>query len=148
MPSTRNRVPAQTGRAENQAIEESMRSGVRHYEMRRGEIENRLQELAQEWDIERALEANASVLAFSGIATAALTGNRQWLALPAVVAAFLFQHAVHGWCPPVPILRAMGFRTAYEIEQERNALKALRGDFNFVSGSKDKANAALQAARR
>jgi hypothetical protein len=38
----------------------------------------------------------------------------------------LFQHAVQGWCPPVPILRRMGFRTIYEIEQERRELLALR----------------------
>jgi hypothetical protein len=38
-------------------------------------------------------------------------------------------HAVQGWCPPVPVLRRLGFRTASEIDHERYALKALRGDF-------------------
>jgi len=43
----------------------------------------------------------------------------------------------------VPILRRLGFRTSYEIEEERQALKALRGDFAKVHD----AGSALQAAR-
>jgi hypothetical protein len=74
--------------------------------------------------------------------------GRRWLVLPALVTGFLFQHAVQGWCPPIPILRRLGFRTSYEIEEERQALKALRGDFEEVSEkSGDAAAAALRAAR-
>ena len=73
--------------------------------------------------------------------------DKRWLALPALVTAFPFQHAIQGWCPPLPIPRRPGFRTASEIEQERQALKALRGDFATVQQDGDKA-AALQAARR
>ena len=47
------------------------------------------------------------------------TSDRRWFALPALVTLFLFQHAIQGWCPPVPILRRLGFRTSYEIEEER-----------------------------
>ena len=75
-----------------------------------------------------------------------VTVDRRWLALPGLVAAFLFQHAIQGWCPPVPVLRRLGFRTSYEIEQERSALKALRGDFDGVAEAKDRAAAALRAA--
>lgn len=32
-------------------------------------------------------------------------------------------------CPPILILRRVGFRTQPEISEERYALKALRGDF-------------------
>ena len=46
------------------------------------------------------------------------------------VLGFLFQHAIQGWCPPVPVLRRFGVRTAAEIEEERYALKLLRGDFS------------------
>jgi hypothetical protein len=70
---------------------------------------------------------NASTLAFLGVALG--TRDKRFLALPALVTAFLFQHAVQGWCPPVPILRRLGFRTAQEIEQERYGLLALRDDF-------------------
>ena len=47
-----------------------------------------------------------------------------------VVLSFLVQHAVHGWCPPLAALRRMGVRTRREIDEERYALKALRGDFS------------------
>ena len=60
-----------------------------------------------------------------------------------MVTAFLFQHAVQGWCPPIAVLRRLGVRTAREIEVERIALKALRGDFDDVG---DDPNRALQAA--
>jgi hypothetical protein len=55
--------------------------------------------------------------------------------------------AVEGWCPPVPILRRLGFRTSYEIEEERQALKALRGDFEGVSKAAKPSRAALVAAQ-
>lgn len=42
---------------------------------------------------------------------------------------FLLMHAVQGWCPPIPVLRRFGVRTTFEIDRERNALKALRGDY-------------------
>jgi len=61
-----------------------------------------------------------------------------------VVAAFLFQHAVQGWCPPIPVLRRLGVRTSREIELERIALKALRGDFDHVND----ASSAMEAAAR
>jgi len=110
---------------------------------RRDQIADRLQELDEEWDIERAIEANASVLGFTGVALAA-NHDRRWLILPGIVTAFMFQHAIQGWCPPIPILRKLGFRTSYEIEEERGALKALRGDFD---GSNGNAHKALEAAR-
>ena len=117
---------------------------MRHYSLRTDEIPRRLRELKEEWDIERAIEANASALAFTGTVLGA-TSDRRWFALPALVTAFLFQHAIQGWCPPVPILRRLGFRTAHEIEQERTALMALRGDFDAVASAQDKSGAALAA---
>jgi hypothetical protein len=44
----------------------------------------------------------------------------------------------------VPLLRRLGVRTAREIELERIALKALRGDFDHVND----AGSALEAAAR
>jgi hypothetical protein len=77
--------------------------------------------------------------------------NRRWLAIPIIVGAFLFQHAIQGWCPPIPVLRRMGFRTAREIEIERVALKTLRGDFREQESSEGnfqtRASFALSAAR-
>jgi hypothetical protein len=144
--STRDRVPRHTSPAINEQIRRQTEKRVRSYAARPADIPQRPQELDQEWDIERAIEANASALAFGGVLLAA-TADKRWLLLPAAVTAFLFQHAIQGWCPPVPILRRLGFRTIYEIEQERNALKALRGDFTRVDEASDKAGAALQAVQ-
>ena len=60
------------------------------------------------------------------------TRGRKWFVLPLVVSGFLLQHALQGWCPPVPVLRRLGVRTRLEIERERYALKILRGDFEGV----------------
>jgi hypothetical protein len=142
MPSTRNRVPAHTSEDINRRIRREISQNVRHYAANPEKIPERLRQLDQEWDIERAIEANAAAIGFFGVMMGASRG-RGWLALPALVTGFLFQHAVQGWCPPVPVLRRLGFRTSYEIEQERQALKALRGDFAKVRD----ADTALQAAR-
>lgn len=94
-------------------------------------IERRLQELDAEWDIERAIEANAATLALTGTVLS-MIHDRRWAFLPLAVTGFLLQHATQGWCPPVPVLRSLGFRTAGEIERERYALKAIRGDFDHL----------------
>lgn len=145
LPSTTQRVAEHTAPEVNNRLREATRIMVeecaRHPEL----IEPRLRTLDTEWDIERVLEANASALAFTGVALGA-TVDRRWLALPALVTAFLFQHALQGWCPPVPIFRRLGFRTATEIDEERHALKALRGDYTRLRDG-DPAEAALRAAR-
>lgn len=135
MTTTSNRVSAQTSVEINRRLRRQMEEGLAYYENYPDQIATRLEELDREWDIERTLEANASTLAFTGTVLAA-TVDRRWLALPAIVAGFLFQHAIQGWCPPLPILRRLGFRTAEEINQERYALKALRGDFDAKGGNK------------
>lgn len=97
------------------------------------ELSARIDALDKEWDIERYLGVNMSTVALSGLVTAALTKNKNWNILTAVVLGFFFQHSVQGWCPPLPILRLLKIRTAKEIEQEKYALKILRGDFNDIT---------------
>jgi len=91
-------------------------------------IDERIRELEREWDVERTLEANAAIVALAGIALG-VTVDRRFLAIPAAVAGFLLQHALQGWCPPLPVIRRLGVRTAAEIHQEIIALRILRGDF-------------------
>ena len=58
-------------------------------------------------------------------------------------------YAFLGWAPPVLILRRLGFRTRGEIDLERTALKALRGDFSGVMADPDfdaRVERAIQAA--
>jgi len=47
--------------------------------------------------------------------------------------------------PPVPLLRRLGVRTASEIEAERYALKAVRGDFS--GGPTESGGTALERAQ-
>jgi len=88
----------------------------------RDAIEFRLSELDEEWDIERYVETLAPSFTLLGL-TLGLTRDRRWLLLPFVVQGFFLQHALQGWCPPVPVLRRLGVRTMQEIERERCCLK-------------------------
>src|SRR5690606_38988266 len=92
-------------------------------------IAARLDELDREWDIDRWLETGAGSLTLAG-ALLGLTADKRWLVLPLGVGGFLLQPALRGWCPPLALLRRLGVRTADEINVERFALKALRGDFS------------------
>lgn len=127
MIGSRQRVPRHTKAEINRKIARDMEGRLRYFAAHPDEVPERLKEIEREWDIERMIEANASVLAFTGVALG-VARNAKWLVLPALVTGFLFQHAIQGWCPPVPILRRLGFRTAYEIEEERQALKAMLGE--------------------
>ena len=116
------------------------------------EIDRRLEALDREWDVERLLQANASVIVLAGLALAA-TVHRRFLVLPAAVFGFFALHAVQGWCPPIPVFRRLGIRTQREIERERDAVKALRGDFDQVPSTTDpgpgeRVRAALAAVDR
>lgn len=148
LPSTTDRVPDQTKPKVNEQLRKAYEERIAEYAAHPDRIDERLTELDREWDIERAIEANAATLAFAGVALGA-TADRRWLVLPALVAGFLLQQALQGWCPPVPILRSMGFRTAAEIDRERYALKVLRGDFVGIgtrkASMKNRAAAAISA---
>ena len=125
-PSTVHRVPANTPDTINAWIRErTMRSIDRYRQASVAEIDRRLEELDHEWDIERYLEANASTAVLVGL-TLGATVDKKWFIFPAFVATFLLQHALQGWCPPVPIFRGLGVRTSYEIDEERFALKEFR----------------------
>jgi hypothetical protein len=109
----------------NREIDRQTNNNIRRYANSSPEVINRrIEELDKEWDVERALEVNASTLALTGLLLGA-TVNRKWLALPAVVLSFLLQHGLQGWCPPLPILRRSGVRTRGEIDREKYELKAL-----------------------
>lgn len=136
LPATSQRVPLHTSDRSNDRIRartlESVEFHARHPEL----IERRLQQLDAEWDIERVLEVNGSLLAGTGIALAARF-SRWWLVLPGAVVTFCLQHALQGWCPPLPLFRRLGVRTQREIDDERAALKALRGDFREYEADGD-----------
>lgn len=125
--STHDRVRLNTPAALNQQIrEETDRRVAALREADPVEIRQRIEAIDREWDVERALGLMSSALSIFGL-TRGLRRPR-WFVLPLVVQGFYLQHAVQGWCPPLPLLRAMGFRSQQEIERERYTLRALLRD--------------------
>jgi len=124
-----DRVRAHTAADVNGRIDDTMRDRLFSYSTRSdAEISARIDALDREWDIERYLEVMAPSFALTGL-TLGVLGSRKWFLFSGAVLGFLVQHAVQGWCPPLAVLRRMGVRTRREIDEERYALKALRGDF-------------------
>lgn len=146
IPSTVERVPKHTAKYVNEQIRHQMEARVAQIAAAGPEaVSRRLEELDQEWDTERTLEANAAALITIGSAMTLLI-DRRFAVIPLTVGGFLLQHAVQGWCPPLPIFRRQGVRTQSEIEKERYALKAIRGEFAQVrEGAPGRATPALQA---
>jgi hypothetical protein len=138
MPATMLRVAEHTNKSINERIRIRTECNVAHYVFAsKQEIDDRIRKLEQEWDIERSLETNAALVSLAGLALGATVGKK-WLILPIVVSGCLLQFALQGWCPPLPLLRRLGIRTAAEIDAERYALKVLRGDFAEVGSQEQK----------
>lgn len=107
-----------------------------------GEMAAHLDALDREWDVDRAVELEASLVGLAGLALGALV-RPAFLAAPALVGAAVFLHATVGWYPLLPLFRRMGLRTSREVARERYALKALRGDFH---GMEPRRSAGIAAA--
>lgn len=126
-------------------LRRELEARVHYFAQRPEEIDSRLEELDQEWDIERLVQANLGVFSLMGLTFGVL--RSRWYLLSAAAAVFLIQHAFRGWCAPASALRRLGMRTTEEINHERYALKALRGDFESirVEGDEDPAERARRA---
>ena len=148
VPHTETRVSENTAERINRRIRREMEARVLYYAQNCDGINARLEELAEEWDIERVVETHAAGVGIVG--TLLAHRSRKWLILPVAVAGFLMAYAIEGWYPALAIFRRLGIRTAKEINDERYALKVLRGDFDDVDVSQEdrpetKAQAALRA---
>ena len=111
-------------------------------------LTTRIRQLDYEWDFDRTLETEASIMGLLGLALG-LVVDKRLLALPAVVGTMLLVHATHGWYPLLPVFRRLGVRTRDEIDREHYGLKALRGDFDAIplagSAPSERASAAWKA---
>jgi len=123
--ATIDRVERSSSDADNERIrQETVAMLAAYRDADPSQICCRLDELDREWDIERYLETMAPTLTLVGLALT-VTRGRKWLIVPALVQSFFLQHAIQGWCPPIPLLRGLGIRTFREIQQEREALERL-----------------------
>lgn len=123
------RVPSNTSFDVNQRINDAFHGSMAYYAGHPTEIPARLAELDREWDVERALATASACFSLAGLALG-FSGRRRAFVLPAVVQTFYLQHAIQGWCPPLPVLRHLGFRTSSEIDREKCALKDLLREDN------------------
>ncbi|HWT73847.1 MAG TPA: DUF2892 domain-containing protein [Mobilitalea sp.] len=92
------------------------------------DVGERIRQLSQEWDTERVIEVNSSLLillsSYLGIKT-----SRFWFLLTGAVSVFMLWYAFLGWYPLLPLVRKWGVRTEDEISAEKASLKYMRGDF-------------------
>lgn len=139
-----NRVRKNTSPSVNKEIDEEILKNIKYYsELPEQELTERIKKLDEEWDIEGLLKVKLSALALTGILFSTC-GNRKWLTLPTVALGFFAQHAFQGWCLPVELFRSLKIRTRNEIDQEKHALKALRGDYENLQSPE----AAFRAAQK
>lgn len=128
LPATSKRVAQNTSSFINDEIRDQTIENLNAFQYAGEEgISDRIDCLDAEWDTERLLETNAAIMII--ISSLLGTKNKYWNIMSLTVAAFLLQHALQGWCPPLPIIRKMGIRTAEEVNHEKIALKMMRKDF-------------------
>ena len=124
-----DRVQTNSPKQLNKRIEEQLLSNIQYYSKQdRQAISERINELETEWYVDRVLMTNASSISIISLLLG-LKVDKRWFILSGAVAAFLLQHGIQGWCPPLPLFRKLGIRSFKEIDRERFALKLLRGDF-------------------
>lgn len=127
-----DRVREHSSAPATQAIDQATEARIERLKRSGSAIEagRRLADLDREWDIDRAL-----MMIFSGVGglTFSLGLSRVrsfrkangWLYLFGAQLAFLGLHAAYGWCPPIAVLRRLGFRTQKEIQAEREIVEAI-----------------------
>ncbi|MFO8053671.1 MAG: hypothetical protein R6U19_00720 [Bacteroidales bacterium] len=135
-----DRIRQNTIEMVNQRIDQSINNNIRYYGSQTKEIiSKRIKELDMLWDIDRIVQAGATGTSFTTLLMGAI-GSKNWWFLTATSLSFLGIYSVHGWAPSVCVLRSLGIRTRQEIEREKYALKALRGDFDEISTHPDNEN--------
>jgi hypothetical protein len=126
LPATSKRVRLHTKDEINKKIQERTHTNIDNYRNKSNEeIISRIKELNKEWDTERALETNASIVILISVVFYFITRSNGWIIFIGVISGFLLQHALQGWCPPLPIFRRLGIRTTTEIDEEKYRLKEL-----------------------
>ena len=91
-------------------------------------IDARLAELDREWSAGRATKIALAVVTLAGVGLTAAFGW-WWAVLPAVAGLFLLEYVFSRHSTLVSVFRGAGLRAGNEIEREKLALRALRGDF-------------------
>ncbi len=112
-------------------VEVAIQDNLNGYYNDQENINQRLLELDNEVDVETYMQAESSSLTLAGIILS-LAVSKKWLILPIATSALSIANLIRGRNNPLTIFRKLGFRTRAEIEKERYALKAIRGDFKYL----------------
>ena len=131
-----DRVRKHTAAAVLRRIDGEMEERLAQHASQPDTVAAREEALDREWDVDRTIEVEASLMGLIGLALGT-TVRRELLAVPLVVGSAVLLYAFTGRYPLLPIFRRLGFRTAREIARERFALKALRGDFVGMDAARD-----------
>ena len=94
-------------------------------------IETRLRHLDGEWSCGRMVKATAGVLILGGLGLSYFASI--WFAVVPVLGGLMLAQNLYScksWLGN--LFSGMGFRTSCEIDHERMALKAIRGDFRHL----------------
>jgi hypothetical protein len=135
----------------NRRIDAEVERCVRHMaeQTDHSVISRYLEGLEREWDLNRVVMVAASAVSLLGCVVAPPRGGA-WRLVGGVAAGLLLQQGVFGFGPLALLARRLGVRSRKEIDLEKFALKALRGDFMRIpheGGPLARANAALVAAQ-
>lgn len=122
-----SRIERHTSAATNQKIIEDTKASVTRWSLATDdELRDRLHALDAEWDVERAIEANAGAAVMGSLLLGRLVDKRFYV-LTGVIGALLIQFSRSGFWPNLGLWRMLGFRTTAEIDFERASLqRALR----------------------
>lgn len=105
---------------------------INHYYHNKNHIESRLKQLDVETSVEQIFELHDAANVTAGVLLSVITGKKKWLILPVLIAAVQSVQALYGVRLGTSLLHNYGFRTRAEIDKEKYALKALRGDFQYM----------------
>ncbi len=104
---------------------------INHYYHNKSHIENRLRQLEAETSIEQIFALYDAASVSAGVLLNIITRKKKWLLLPLLVTVAQSVQAIKGFRFGTALLRQNGFRTRADIDKEKYALKALRGDFHY-----------------
>lgn len=137
-PPMNDRIRERTSEASNRRIDLQTRGAIAEVMESRDRIQARLAELDREWNVDRALMLNFAIVGGLSATLAMRSALRRgrfggWGVMLFTQLGFLANHAIRSWCPPLPVLRRLGFRSNREICAERVVLEKQLAALGYVS---------------
>ena len=94
-------------------------------------VEDRLRQIEREWSAGRVTKVVVAFAVLGGMGLGLALGG-WWYAMPVIAGLFLLQYLFTRTSWLGRVFQEMGFRSGQAIDEERFALKALRGDFRLL----------------